>query len=202
MKKYIILIIGAGILFCSLALADSPLTSTAFHKAYLDVAMVKQAKQKGVVDRAVADFLVDNKIALDVKAAAVNALGWSSDGKKNAEAFSRLAFDKPLKDVDINKLDAENLLCLGYMIALDDYFHADKALPYLEKAREKKPKSYTIAIVLALVKAQVAMDSDWCQVWKTAKTVFDNNKLTEDPLRKEAMKIIFDYVVLYRSDCN
>jgi hypothetical protein len=184
----------------SLTYADSPITSTDFYKAYLDVEMVKKAETEGVMSMKFAEFLCDPEVPLDQKAALVNALSWNIDGKDNAEIFTyylALMNNKTVTDLQIADLAPDELLCLGYLTVMDDYFNPDKALPYLEKAAEKIPKSFTAAIIYALTRAQKLMDSDWGEAWKVTENVFENKKLKLD-MKKKARDIIFDYMVLYR----
>jgi hypothetical protein len=184
----------------SLTYADSPITSTDFYKAYLDIEMVKKAETEGVMSMKFAEFLCDPEVPLDQKAALVNALSWNIDGKDNAEIFTyylALMNNKTVTDLQIADLAPDELLCLGYLTVMDDYFNPDKALPYLEKAAEKIPKSFTAAIIYALTRAQKLMDSDWGEAWKVTENVFENKKLKLD-MKKKARDIIFDYMVLYR----
>lgn len=188
--------------FAAAGQADSPITSTPFHEAYLDVPMVRKAKDLSVMTEEMAHLLADNKTPLDIRVAAVNALSWDFEGKKNAQLFSQFVYKKPLDKLKMDEISAENLLIIGYLQALDNYFQPQKALPYLEKAKAKKPKSFTTAIIWAVVKAQIAMDTDWCQVWKVAEMVLGDPSLTQDPLRPEAKKIIEDYLRLYADECH
>ena len=98
-------------------------------------------------------------------------------------------------------LGADELFCLGYLQLMDDYFHPGKAIPMLELAHQKRVKSFTISIVFALARAQLMMDSDWCQVWKITEEVLQDKQLTED-LRPEAKKIVVDYMILYKNECE
>lgn len=61
--------------------ADSPLTSTEFYKAYLDVPIVKAAADnpKKLSEEA-KTYLFDEGNPLDVKIALINAVGWDVDG--------------------------------------------------------------------------------------------------------------------------
>jgi len=68
-------------------------------------------------------------------------------------------------------------------------------------ARNKNPESFTVAVVLMLAKAQKGMDSGFCGVWKLASEVFSDRNLKQD-MRPDAKKIIYDYMVLYKSDCQ
>jgi hypothetical protein len=110
-----------------------------------------------------------------------------------------LAFHQPLGELKLDQLDAAALFCLGYLQALDDYFQPEKALPYLDQAAAKKPKSHTIAVIRALVRAQTGINdqSAWGRLGRETIAVLDDATLTEDPLRPAAVKIIRDYLALY-----
>ena len=72
--KYIvsslIILFSVGISF-----ADSPLTSTPFYKAYMDMAEVKSAKEIGF-SKSHMKFLSDESVSMDKKLALINAVSW------------------------------------------------------------------------------------------------------------------------------
>lgn len=183
--------------------ADSPLTSTPFAEAYLDVAMVKYAKDKGVMDKKIAKFLMNENIEPDQKAAVVNALGWAYEGKKNGDLFLAFLNKKYKGGVSLENfsaLTATEKMCLGYMLALDDYFNPKRGLPMLEAAKKEMSGSFTCNLLLALVKAQVVFDENFCHVWKVVNTVNIDESLVND-FRQDARKIVMDYITLYQQDC-
>ncbi|MBN1898894.1 MAG: hypothetical protein JW827_08965 [Spirochaetes bacterium] len=186
------------------ALADSPITSTDFYKAYSEIDLVKEAKSSGVMSLKIAEYLSSPSNSIDKKAAVINALSWKFEGKSNAELYSYyLALNQGqlLKNLDIDLLQADEIFCLGYLTVMDDYFHPEKAFLLLEKAKNNLKNSFTASMILALAKAQKAMDSDWCTVWKLTEEVLHNESLDQD-LRPEARKIIIDYMSLYESECK
>lgn len=71
------------------------------------------------------------------------------------------------------------------------------ALPLLGLARRHKGRSFTVAIVIALVQAQQALDRDWGEVWRAANRVLKNRSLRQDT-RPRAREIILDYLTLYQ----
>jgi hypothetical protein len=76
MKKiYFVLVVMISA--AQMCFADSPLTSTEFYKAYLDVPIVKAAADnpKKLSEEAMA-YLFDERNPLDVKIALINAVGW------------------------------------------------------------------------------------------------------------------------------
>ena len=86
MRKYLTFVFV--VLFGNFVFADSPLTSTAIYKAYLDVPMVaKVSKSNGILNDEVFDYLNSNLNSLDKKIAVINALKWNVRGKKNAAYY-------------------------------------------------------------------------------------------------------------------
>lgn len=206
MKKTIIVIILLPLLliFSATSRADSPITATDFYKAYMDVKMVKRAHLEGVMGLEIAEFLSSPENPIDVKAAVINALSWKFEGKNNAELYAyylALLYHLPVSELNTDFLGADESFCLGYLTALDDYFHPEFAIPLLEEARKSINDSFTVSIISAVVKAQAAFDSDWCEVWREIKAVLENRALKQD-FRPEATKIILDYMVLYKEYCE
>ncbi len=204
-SKIIFFIILFSFLFLSLAVfADSPITSTDFYEAYFDVDMVKNAKDSGVLNNEIAGFLASPVKPLDQKAAVVNALSWKFEGKDNAQKFQKFLMKKYRKNEKTFKLEilsGGELLSLGYLTVMDDYFHPQKSIPILEKAQSKLKNSFTAAMILALAKSQAAMDSNWCDVWKFLQEVLQDPKLKRD-MRVEAIQVVVEYVRLYEKDCK
>ena len=187
----------------ALVRSDSPITSTDFHKAYMDIEIVKKAEQDGVMSMEIAKYLSAPENPIDVKAAVVNAIGWKFNGKDNATLYKEYLaqFHKTkAQKLELDELTGDEIFCLGYLTVLDDYFTPEKAIPLLERAREKNPQSFTVAIVLAITKAQRA-DVSWCDVWKYAAEVVNNKELKQD-MRPEAVQMIMDYMGLYQSYCK
>ena len=92
--------LGVFILFSVFApvlFADSPITSTPFSDAYMDINMVARAKDSGVLDTVTAYFLSSYEKPLDQKMAVVNALSWDINGKHNAVLFKEFLAKKFLK---------------------------------------------------------------------------------------------------------
>ena len=192
-------ILAALMLLPGIVRADSPLTSTPFSDAYLDVPIIRQAKDAGVMNQRFADYLSSPLVGIDHKAALCNALGWRLEGKENARLYRR--FLARQLTAHLRPLTSDEYFCLGYLAALDNYFRPQKAMPLLETARKSNTRSFTIAIVCALVRAQAALDSDWTQVWRAARRVELDRRLEPD-MRPEAVRIIFDYLNLYREDAG
>ena len=153
--------------------ADSPITSTHFCEAYLDYPIVVDAQKSGVVTKDIARYLTDDN-PIDVKAAVINALSWDTDGKDNAARYGKLRYRDTGKPPDVKDMDGHEAFVLGYLTVMDDYFHPDAALPYMDRARELLPESYTVAMVRALVMAQAQMDKDdWGPLWESVSAVME-----------------------------
>ncbi|MCB9233911.1 MAG: hypothetical protein H6581_19800 [Bacteroidia bacterium] len=206
LKKHLTLLLLLCLLGAKAAFADSPLTSTDFWTAYQDIPEVKHASEAGMVDQEIALFLAKKEIPLDQKMAACNALGWTFEGKQNHEILLerwgiKVKAGKALEPKSLKKLRPDQQLCVAYLMALDDYFKPDRALPFVEQAAKGLKTSYVAQMIRGLIRAQVAFDSDWCTVWKEAEAV-DTNESLERDLRPEAITTIMDYMVLYQGDCK
>jgi hypothetical protein len=206
MKKIllVVLLLSVLLLFQKITHADSPITATDFYKAYLDVKMVERAHMEGVMGLEIAEFLTSPENTIDVKAAVINALSWKFDGKSNAELYAyylALLYHVSVTELDTEFLSADEIFCLGYLTAMDDYFHPERALPLLEEAHKVMKESFTVSIILALASGQAVMEYDWCEVWRLTEEVLKNKELKHD-LRPEAIKMIIDYMVLYKEYCK
>lgn len=202
MKKIIfsIFLFFIGFQWCK---ADSPITSTDFYMAYLDIQMVNYAKDNQLIDEQIANYLLNEKSELDIKMAIINALSWDKNARQNLIIFKNYLKLKYHSDSDVkqSKLNGDELLCLGYLTIMDNYFKPDEAIVICEKAVKKLQNNYTAQLILALCKAQKAMDSNWCDVYKIVVAVVQNPKLEQD-MRKQANDIIMNYINLYQSSCN
>ena len=187
------------------ALADSPLTSTHFADAYKDKSIVIEASETGgELTIKLMDYLIKKRNPIAVKVSVINMLGWAFEGKKNSDIFfDYLKKKRRYKDKDdfLASASADELLCMAYMKALDNYFNVDDALIYAEAALKSNPKSYTFNIIAALIKAQKAFDTDWCKVYQLTNNVRTDKNLKND-MNDDAKTIIFEYMDLYKGDCK
>jgi hypothetical protein len=182
----------------SIAKADSPLTSTSIWESYKDIDIIVKAQKKGKMTLEFAKFLHDADNSIDEKAALINAIGWSIDGKNNTELYAKYIFDKKLTELNLPEISGEDLFYLGYLQALDDYFNPAKSLPYFEEAEKKINTSLTVSLIHTLAKAQNIMNGgDWCQIWNMTYQTLNDKSLYRD-LRESAIKIIRDYMILYK----
>ena len=150
----------AIVFLAALVKADSPLTSTYFATFYYEYPVVALAESVGMINDEIAAYLLDENNPIDVKAAVINAMGWSYDGTGNAKLFKEyLAKSYGISTEQINpaSLRADELMCLGYLMAMDDYFVVDDAIHILQMAADKKKSGFTIHLILCMTQAQKAM---------------------------------------------
>jgi hypothetical protein len=205
MMKKVYVILSVLCLTFSFAFADSPLTSTDFHQAYSGEKILQKAGDaNGVLTEKLADLLISRKGKIDVKMALINYLSWNLNGKKNALVFLNRLLEKGIYNntEDFRKNgEADHLLCMAYLKALDNYFDVQEAFQWAELALQKNTKSYTFHIIHSLIHAQLLFDSDWCLVYQTTHSVRTNQNLKKD-MKEQAVNIIFEYMDLYSSYCE
>ena len=195
----------AMLFFSYQASADSPLTSTEFYKAYEKLSIIQLAsKSNGLLTKELIKYLADKDNPTDVKIAIINRLGWDTKGKTNASILikylkSKYGF-KTTAELKTG-LSASDLICIGYLKSMDNYFDTKEALTYASAAQVKEPKSYTINIIQRLIKAQEYLYKSYCQVFKIVNEVRTTESITMD-FNKEASDIIFEYINRYEKYCK
>jgi len=184
--------------------ADSPLTSTDLYKAYLDIPLIqKTANSKGVLTDEVFEYLI-SKNSLDKKVALINALKWDFDGKNNSSLYIKKLFGIRKNYSHTNfyqKATPEELLCYGYLKAMDDYFDVKKASVFTSRAQKLNPGSYTIAVINHLITAQMTGINNWCERYSGFDTI-KQNKLLKLDFRTKASDIIHEYLKGYKDYCT
>jgi hypothetical protein len=186
--------------------ADSPITSTDFYQAYSDIPMVAKAAQSGgILTKEMAAFLSADKMPIDQKAAVINALSWDIEGKNNASRYSEYLEQKyygaKIDSTTLEPFTGDEVFCLGYLRAMDNYFDVLDALDILDIAWVANDTSFTVSMIYAIIEAQDVMDYDWCEVWLLVEDVLLDESLVLD-MRKEAITIIVDYMRLYEDECD
>ena len=182
--------------------ADSPLTSTHFADAYSDHPMVQMADQmmQNDIPTTLLNFLADKNSPVDVRLAVINKIGWNFDGttvgaqlgeylmgRYGAKSEKKLA----------KKLDAGTLAVYAYAKAMSNYFDVTAASELGHQAVKKnKNKSFSVALISALIDAQIYLDSDWGMIYKVVANVLHDGSLHLD-MRQEAIDNIMDYINLY-----
>lgn len=203
LKKLLFFVLFSAVLISPVRVsyADSPLTSTPFHDAYLDIDEVLKAEQTGEITVELSEFLHSRLHSIDKKAALINALGWDLNAKGNTEKYCRQIFGKSPSEIDISDTAAEDLFVIGYLYAMENYHNPEKSLVYLKESSKQLKSSFTAGMIYALVRSQIAMSRDFCKVWKYSDKIFNNKKLNKD-MRQSGVKIIYDYMVLYKDYCK
>ncbi len=194
--------------FQMLAIADSPLTSTPFSKAYMEIDQVrKAAENQNMLTEELAAYIHNPQEPIVYRLAVINAISWSIDGTKNFQIYLDyiLRNDSSINEDNFTRLcTPDQLICLAYLKAMDDYFDVGYAFELAELALEKYSddnRPFSVYIVHALIKAQIKLDEDWCEVYQATASVRDMTLLEMD-MKDGAQKIIFEYMDLYKGDCT
>lgn len=193
------------IFFVSIAFADSPLTSTQFYKAYESLPIIQDAsKSKGILTEKLMRYLSDPSHPIDIKVALINRLGWNINGKNNANLFIQFLQKtkgyQSIKDLK-ETASSHELLCIGYLLALDNYKDVKEALIFSTLAATKEPKSYTIQMINTLILSQTFSYGNWCKKYEVIQKVKSLSNLTFD-FKLEASEIIFQYISSYKTYCK
>jgi hypothetical protein len=197
--KFITLLFIA--LLANLAKADSPLTFSPFSTAYAANKSVKIASSDGYYKKTQKALGSKKTSSLD-KLLIINAIVWE---KENNSAFEKYLISKRkgltavsdavLAETDQTKLmTADDLIAWAYIKEMSDYQHPALATraAYLAYTRDSKNMAY--GVVLGLITAQKAFDSDWCDVYKTANRMIVETKYDSNKLKEEGTKIIMDCI--------
>lgn len=203
MKKSLFIAL-LSILYIGLAYADSPLTSITFYSYYKENNIIVKTKDDGALNENSCKFLSSPSISNGEKLAIINALGWRFEGQQNAKMYSdflKLKY-KSKNSLSLSKLSATELMCMAYLTAMDDYFHPEKALPYIEKAVAMDGKSMSIRLVHTLILAQIHSESDWCAVWKSYEAFLAMKDALLADIKPEVLTEVEEYLVLYKSSCR
>lgn len=207
MKKLLILII----LISQYTFADSPLTSTDFYKAYVDVPLVQEAlNSKGKITNEMLEYIYSDTNPLEIKLAIINAIGWNVKGNKSSKLYFKFVMTKKKYKSDFGgdstafnwNATADELICYAYMKALDNYFDVSDAFSIAGLALKKNPNSFAVNMIYNLIKAQgLTAFGEYCSASKMFNTLKNNPKLTTD-MKKEAMPFVFEYMDDIGKDCK
>ena len=116
--------------------ADSPLTSTDFYKAYMDIPQVAMASQLRALNEELCGFLANENTPVDHSAAVINALSFKYPRRNETAVFmSHLLKHYPDARERLVKRDLPGrlLLVLGYLSAMYNY---------LDRQRVSKVRRY------------------------------------------------------------
>ena len=191
--------------------ADSPLTSTDFFKAFMDISMVQDAStSKGRITNEMMEYLDNEANPLDVKLAIINAIGWDHKGVMNSKMYFMHVMNKKKYKSDFGgdfmafKWNAtrDELICFSYLQGLDNYFDVVDAFEIAEEALRKSPNSFAVNIIYNLIKAQgLTTYNESCYASKMFLTLKDNPKLKMD-MRKESLSYVFEYMTSVGENCK
>lgn len=194
------LILGMGILF-----ADSPVTYANFYKKYKTPLVEKTLpSDKGSLDSNIQaiEYLVDDSVALDVKLAIINKLGWTFKGHKRThflgEALKKKHGWQSIDEIE-TKGSADELVVYAYLLANDNYFDVEQSLDYVKLALQKKTKSYAIHFIHTLLEAQQIQDSSLCGIYREY-TKLDKTGLDID-IDEDAIANELSYMKSYKKFC-
>lgn len=204
------LILVLGIIFIGFsAKADSPLTSTNFFTVYEEYEIVNEAlAAKGKINNELMLYLSNRAYPIDIKMAVINALGWNFNGQNNYEKYldfveMRMGVQRT-DEAFYKEIDGDELLCLAYLKAMDNYFDVAEAKIISEYAvahSRRTQDSYTFHLIDALIGAQMQMRGDWCELYQSTQKVKQNDELDYD-FPPDAEQVVFDYMDLYKKDCR
>lgn len=203
-KIFLAAALSALLLISNPVKADSPITSTYIATFYYEYPIVAVAETSRSLNDEIAAFLLDPNNLIDVKAAVINAIGWNFDGTANAGMFKQYLakyHGTTTEQLSLQSLSGDELFCLGYFMAMDNYFVVEDAINVLQMAADKNKTSFTTHLVLAMVEAQKSMDYDWCRVWRLTAEVLNDKSLERD-MKTGAIQSIVDYMILYKSSCS
>lgn len=198
--------------------ADTTLTSTDFAVVYQDLDIVKSASKKNLNEQ-VLKALSNPNIPHDVRAAIVNALGWSIDGQQNANTYlGYIASTRSKKssELTIAELTPQETFALGYLLAMDNYGNPKlmlrregigeveqaNAIALLDAAIAKSPKDFSVSLIRSLVQGREAqITKDWCSVYKIVTGEIADFRGDRN-MRSQAVQIVVDYINLHQEYCQ
>lgn len=189
--------------------ADSPLTSTNFFKAYLDVTLVQQAlKSNGRLSYEMILYLANDTNALDIKLAIINALGWNHKGRGNSSSYLNYVVKTKKYKGEAKSITfkwfatSDELIFYAYLLSLDNYFDVVDANEIAQLALKKSPNSYAVNMIACLIKSQgLFLLGEECYSFKLFNTLKTNNQLKMD-MRNDAEKYLFEYMNSIGANCK
>jgi len=209
MKKTLLLLLLTFSINC--VFADSPLTSTDFYKAYLDLSLVQEASlSKGKITNEMMEYLDKEANPLDVKLAIINAIGWDHKGVMNSKMYFMHVMNKKKYKSDFGgdfmafKWNAtrDELICFSYLKGLDNYFDVVDAFEIAEEALRKSPNSFAVNIIYNLIKAQgLTAYNESSYASRLFLSLNKDPKLKMD-MREKSLSYVFEYMTSIGSNCK
>lgn len=196
--------------------ADSPLTSTEFYKAYLDVPIVKAAADnpKKLSEEA-KTYLFDEGNPLDVKIALINAVGWDEKGLPTYSDYIQYCLNNfpkekygigeneivRIEDV-YNNASCEQMAVLVYLFAMSDYSNTQAMYKFMEQAMVTPlMNKQSFMLPMGLIIAQTALVlNDWGNIYP-AMNYYINSPEIKD-MRPKAIELVMEYINEYKEYAN
>lgn len=188
------------------AWADSPLTSTNFWRIYNTTCDKTTYPLYIVYDNEgwsprVMDLLCSTELSVEQRLCLVNYIGWVFEGQNHfsdlLNHYTEKNNYKGNKGAALKDMKGDMLTVFAYVKAMDNYFEVDDAKYLSSEAVKRSPKSRAAAMIDALIGAQIAMDSDWAEVYNLCHKVEENTKLNND-FCDAAIVAIMEYIDLYK----
>ncbi len=155
----------ATVLLMFAAYAGNPLT-TVFSSFYSHVEQVGLAEKYGKLEGNIASYILDGSVALENKAAVINAMYIDPKADFNATTFRQYlarAIKGDWQNLDLTQLTGDELFCLAYMTYMDKPSDPQAAFVIFEQAKEKSSSSFLVDFFYSLVHAQIfANDGNYC----------------------------------------
>ena len=204
MKKLLLLV--SLLMISTATFADSTITSTDFAKAYKDIPIVaKMLETNGeCVTEELIDYLADENNPIDVKIAAINAVSIYKDVYTPLMAKLKSKWCTDSEITVLKEIDASTHTALAYANARSNWNWLDlrEAIILTYSAFTKDPHSFTVNMVYALIiSTHIMEDGTFCDVFKICDSVIVDNSLKQD-MRQEAIGMMFEYINLYKDDCE
>ncbi|MCB0804835.1 MAG: hypothetical protein KDC05_03500 [Bacteroidales bacterium] len=182
-----------SMLFFTFVNGANEISLVKFYQHYSHIDLIQQIESNGDFNGFVAQFLMDDNTPIDEKAAVINAFIGNNAKGNIAETYKQFIarqYKEDFTNLNLEKLNGEELFILGYLTLIDDKGNPEKALPILEKANTRLTNSSTINTILSLAKAQQASDTgDNCLAWKTIESS------TGAPLNNDLDQQVIDIIV-------
>jgi hypothetical protein len=192
------------ITLCKNCIADSPLTSTYLWKSYDHPMINRFHNLKGEINKEHCNFLMDKRVPLEIRIAAVNALGWNINGQKNAEfLMNYLVSNKRYNDKNnfVKNGNSEELIIYAYMLAMDNYFDVSESLKICNQPIIAQNQSKCIQIISALIKSHSVLNKNYCDVYQILYQTNKRQNLKDD-MKSQAIDEIFKYINIYEKYCE
>lgn len=183
---------------------QSPLEAIRIESFYKDHPMVQQSLQsRGKITAEICDFLVNSTENINHKLAIINALGMKVSSHANTDtlhiAICRTYQVQSVYQLTNTQENAELMASYAYLMALESSFDVQKAHDIVQRARRLQPDNQAVEFVYALLNAQMAFGTDYCDLFKSFQKL---SKKAIPNLNPEVLKLALDYADLYKSYCE